>query len=118
MAPTRQQARVDQVAVGEQHRAGLAVGFERDGVARHHVGTVGETGDAAEALGLALGEEASVRQVEARERGVGARIHPGDDLDHDAIARSVDLDDAAVLAQRLRGLAVYAQRHALERLAP
>ena len=38
--------------------------------------------------------------------------------DHDAIARSVDLDDAAVLAQRLRGLAVYAQRHALERLAP
>ena len=118
VAALGQQAFLDQVAVGEQHRAGRAVGFQRDGVARHHVGAVGEAGDAAEALGLTLGEEASVRQVEARQRGVGARIHPGDDLDHHAIARNVDVDDAAVLAQPLRRQAVHGQRHALERLAP
>jgi hypothetical protein len=37
------------------------VGTQRDGVDRHHVRAVEEVGDAAEALGLALREEAAAR---------------------------------------------------------
>ena len=59
----------DQVAVGQQHRAGL-VGFQRDGEARHHVRAIRVPGDAAETLCLALGEKAAARGVEAGERGV------------------------------------------------
>jgi hypothetical protein len=54
----------------QQHRVLRLVGAQQHGVDRHHVGPVEEVGDAAEALGLALREEAAARGVEARQRGV------------------------------------------------
>jgi hypothetical protein len=49
------------------------VGAQRDGVAGHHVGAVQEVGDAAEALGLALGEERVLAHVQAHQLGVLGR---------------------------------------------
>ena len=47
-----------------------AIGDDGGGVARHHVRPVGKEGDAAEALGLALGEEVAAGGVEAGQLGV------------------------------------------------
>lgn len=50
----RQIPALHQVAVGEQHRVARLVGLQPRGVPGHHVGAVGEEGDATEALRLAL----------------------------------------------------------------
>ncbi len=54
---------VDAVAVGQEARIGGLVGVHPHGEARQHVGPVGEVGDLAEALGLALGAEAAAGHV-------------------------------------------------------
>jgi len=59
--------RGDKIAVGEKDRVFPAVRAHRRRIARHHVGPVDEPGDAAEALGLALGDEAVLRRIEAFE---------------------------------------------------
>src|SRR6266849_3463591 len=69
-----------EIAVGEQHRRVAFLGFDAGGVDRHHVGAVGEIGDAAEALGLALGAKDRSRAIKARELGVGGGIDGGLDL--------------------------------------
>ena len=70
----------DQVAVGEQHRVAGLVGAQGHRVAGHDVRPVQEIGDAAEALGLALGEERVVADVQAHQLGVLGRRAGGEDL--------------------------------------
>src|ERR1700733_15060060 len=48
-------ARCDQIAIGEQDWGIGLLSFDPRGVDRHHVGTIRKIGDAAKALGLALG---------------------------------------------------------------
>ena len=74
MPAAGQVAALAQIAVGEQHRRLGLVGLDAGGVDRHHVRPVGEIGDAAEALGLALRAIGAARPVEAEELGVGGRI--------------------------------------------
>jgi hypothetical protein len=76
MAASGQFTAAGRVAVGEQHRAGGAVGLDGDGVARHHIRPVRKEGDAAEALRLALREVVAAGEVEAGE----LRIRLGRDL--------------------------------------
>ena len=80
VAPVFQLALFHQVAVGQQHRVPGLVGAQRHGVAGHHVRPVQEVGDAAEALGLALGEEGVVAHVQAHELAVLRRGAGGEDL--------------------------------------
>ena len=70
-------AALDQVAVAEKDRRLVAVGLDARGVDAEHVGTVEEIGDAAEALGLALGAVIAARAVEAHELGVRGRVDLG-----------------------------------------
>ena len=93
-------ARCLRIAVGEQHRAGATVGDQRHGVARHHVRAVGEVGDAAEAFGLALGEEVAAGDVQAAELGVLVRRDPGFGFQHAGV-RQVG-DGQAIRRQRER----------------
>ena len=101
-----QAAVLDQVAVGEQHRTGRPVRLDPHAVARHDVGPVGEIGDLAKALRLALGAEHAVRDVQALERGValGADAHRalegerGGQVVHDQM---IVVDLVAIAAQRL-----------------
>ena len=67
MAAAGQIAALAQIAVGEQHRRFGLVGLDARGEDRHHVGTVGIIGDAAEAFGLALGAVVAARPVEPGE---------------------------------------------------
>ncbi|EXI91449.1 MAG: hypothetical protein AW12_01276 [Candidatus Accumulibacter sp. BA-94] len=60
----------DRVAVGQQDRQAGPVGAQVDDVGRHDVRPVGEPGDAAEALCLALREVAVRRPVEPRQAAV------------------------------------------------
>ena len=73
MTPARQVARLHQVAVGQQALEALGR-LDAHRVTGEHVGAVGEPGDLAEALGLALGAEAAAGHVEAVERLVVLRI--------------------------------------------
>ena len=74
----------DEVAVGEQAREARLVRAQRDGVLRHHVGAVDEVGDAAEALGLALRDQARLGGVEPLELGVLPRIEAHHRLEREA----------------------------------
>ncbi len=69
----RQLAGLDQIAVGEQMLERL-VALHPHGEARQHVRPVGEPGDLAEPLGLALGAEAAGGHVEAFERLVAVGV--------------------------------------------
>jgi hypothetical protein len=94
---------LDQVAVREQHRIRRLVGADQHRVLGHHVGPVEEEGDAAEALGLALREEAAARGVEAREAGVLLRRAGVADLERErALGRVVDDEHAVLVAERHR----------------
>ena len=114
-----QVALLDQVAVGEQHRVGRAITFERHRIARHHVGPVREPGDAAKALGLALGEQAVTRTIQPRKRGIGGGIDARHHLHLEALAADRDLHHRTAAPNRLRcGLTpVDGQRQQFERLA-
>ena len=57
---------------------------------RQHVGPVGEEGDAAEALGLALGAEHAARGIEAHQLGVGRGVDLDLGLDRRSVAGDVD----------------------------
>ena len=80
----------DRVAVGEQHREGRLVGMQRHRVGRHHVRAVGEPGDAAEALRLALREVAVLRAVEAGEAGVLVGVDADDRVQRERIGQVGD----------------------------
>ncbi len=64
VAPVFEIALRDRIAVCEQHREARFVGGHPHLVAAEHVGPIGEEGDAAEALGLALGAEHAARSIE------------------------------------------------------
>ena len=80
VAAVFQVALFDQVAIGEQHRVLGLVGAQRDGVAGHHIRAVQEVGDAAKALGLALGEKRALADVQARQLGVFLGVAGGEDF--------------------------------------
>ena len=69
----------EQIAVAQQYRAVGKIGVDGDAIDRHHVGTIGEPGDFAKTLGLALRAEQPSRAVQPLQRGVvlGADAHPG-----------------------------------------
>ena len=77
----------DQVAVREQHGERLTVRAQRDAVLRHHVRPVRKVGDAPEPFGLALREQAAVRQIQSHQRRVGGRPDPIDDADLERVTR-------------------------------
>ena len=111
-----QRAAVDQVAVGQQHRRQRLVGHDAGRVARHHVGTVEEVGDAAEALGLALRAEKFARFIETGQLGIVLRPRARRDLQGKAVGHAAD-------RQRLRRHlmvdrpAIEADRHEVHLLA-
>ena len=139
VAAVFQVAAVHQVAVAQQHGVLRLVGPQRHAVAGHHIRAVQEVGDAAETLGLALGEERIVAHVQAHELGVLGWCAGGEDFERERVsafgqvfqhqlaavhlergALAVDqhagqVQVFAVQAQRLRGhVGVAAQRHAVE----
>ena len=139
VAAVFQVAAVHQVAVAQQHGVLRLVGPQRHAVAGHHIRAVQEVGDAAETLGLALGEERIVAHVQAHELGVLGGRAGGEDFEREGVgafgqvfqhqlaavhlergALAVDqhagqVQVFAVQAQRLRGhIGVAAQRHAVE----
>src|SRR5712671_1154069 len=67
-------ARGDQIAVGEQHRGVSDIGFDAGGVDGHYVRPIREIGDAAKALGLALGAIGRARAIETAEVSVCRRV--------------------------------------------
>ena len=88
---------------------------DRHGVARHHVGPVGEIGDAAEALGLALGAEIAARGVEAGERGVALRRDARQRLQHRRVGQA---GDAAATPSAREGQPRRREHRAVELRAP
>ena len=86
----------DIVAIGEQHRVARLVRRHPHRIAAEHVGPVGEEGDSAEALGLALGAEEAARRIESHQLGVRLRrdLYLGFHLM--GVARKVD-DQPSVL---------------------
>jgi hypothetical protein len=114
-----QAAVLDQVAVGEQNRAGRPVRLDPDAVPGHDIGPVGEIRDLAEALRLALGAEHAIRDVQALERGValGADAHfalEGERGGQVVHRQALAFDLIAVPAQRL---AIEPEVHQLQLLA-
>ena len=108
-----------EVAVGEQPRELRLVRAQRHGVGRHHVGAVDEVGDAPEALGLALRDEARLGRVEALELGVLPRIEAHHRLERERIGHLRDGEVRLVGAVFARGerAAVDRDRKELEVLA-
>ena len=80
MAAIGQVAAVDEIAIRQQHRRLSFVGLDAGGVDRHHVGAVGEIGDAAEAFRLALGAPRAARSIKPGELGVGGGVDRRHDL--------------------------------------
>ena len=79
VAAVRQVLGAGGVAVGQQHRVQVLVRLQGDGIAGHDIRAVEEIGDAAETLGLALGAEHALGEVEPFQAGIvrGADAHPG-----------------------------------------
>ena len=106
VAAPGQAAALDQVAVGEQHGIRRLVRLDADAIPGHDVRPVGEIGDLAQALRLALGAEHAVRDVQALERRVrlGMDAHRafegerGGQVVHD---QAIVVDLITVAAQRL-----------------
>ena len=67
----------NQVAVGEQNRAGMLVTDHGGGEFAHHIRTIGKTGDGAEPLGLALGAIISRRKIQTLKGGVAGGVDSG-----------------------------------------
>ena len=98
------------IAVRQHHRAGRRVGGEADGEPRHHVRPVGEIGDAAESLRLALGEEGAAGDIETRKFRVLRRRDRRLDLQN-AGCRRIGDDQRSVLDPP----AIGAERHTIDR---
>ena len=95
-----------EVAVGQQHRVRRLRSAQSDGVDRHDIGSVEEVGDAAKALGLALGEQAAVRGVQTRQLGVAVGRAGVADVEREGRIRQVVDDELAVLGAEGHALAV------------
>jgi hypothetical protein len=111
--PGPARSRGDPVAVRQQHRV---VRAHRGGVDRHHVGPVDEPGDAAEALGLALGDEAVLRRIQAFQLGVLLRHDAREGFELEALGH---VRDRELLGGDLvlDGLAVQGDRKELDLVA-
>ncbi|SMG00010.1 hypothetical protein BSIN_5361 [Burkholderia singularis] len=70
VAAVGQVARIDEIAVRQQHRIPGFVRAQRNRIRRHHVGAVDEVGDPPEAFRLALREEIAARDIKAGQRRV------------------------------------------------
>ena len=86
MAAVAEITALGRVAVRQEDRGGGTVGLDADPVGRQHVGAVEEIGDAAEALGLALGAPDAVGAVEPHQLGVLFRHDAGRDVEKEAVA--------------------------------
>ena len=73
MAAIGKCALVGQIAVRQEHRVPPAVGYDGGGIDRQHIGAVGEIGDGAESLRLALGAEHPGRAIQALQESVVLR---------------------------------------------
>src|SRR5437764_1577112 len=80
-APTLYDTAGDQIAVGEQYRRLSFIRLDAGGVYRHHIGTIGEVGDATKAFGFALGAVDGSGAVEALELGIRGGVCHGLDLE-------------------------------------
>ena len=103
-APRR--ADLDQIAVGKQHRTRGLIGLDPHAVARHDVGPIGEIGDLAKALRLALRAEHAIGDIEALERRVRLGSDPHRGLEGERRGHVVDdemiiVDLVAIAAERL-----------------
>ncbi len=102
------------IAAGQQHREALAIGVEGDGVAGQYVGAIGEEGDVAETLCLALGQQeaalALAGQVQAFQRRVGRRLHPHTRFQHAAVAHVVHFQHVIRVAPGAFGYGLAVQR--------
>ena len=103
------------IAVRQHHRDARLVGGDRGGEARHYVGAVGEIGDAAKALRLALGEEAAVRRVESGELGVVLWRDAGLDLERCGVRHVGDQQPAVLDAIAVGAQLLAVQRDAQQR---
>ena len=103
-----------QVAVGQQHRKLRAVGAQGDAVARHHIGAVQEVGDATKALGLALGEERPVADIQPHELAVLGRVAGGEDFQLEGLVALGQLFQHQPIAVHLERGALAVDQHARE----
>ncbi len=109
-----------EIAVGEQHRRFVFVGFDAGGVDRHHVRPVEEVGDAAKTLGLALRAIGVAGAVKPHELGIAGWIDDGFDVELERPVRR--LRDGEPLGRgdevfRRQRLAVERERDELQLLA-
>ena len=100
--------------------ASATVGLDAGGVDRHHVGPVGEIGDAAEAFGLALRAVGRAGAIKAHELGIGGRVDQRLDLQPERPLRR--LRDGEAVGRRaycsaVERCAVELQRHEREAVA-
>ncbi len=120
VAAAGQIARIDKVAVRQQHRRFGFVGLDARGVDRHHVGAVGEVGDAAEALGLALRAVIAAGAVEPGKLGIGGRVDQRLDLQREGAVRRLRDGEGVgrrqIIFRGQRG-AVDLQRHQIDAVA-
>ena len=70
-------AATDRIAIREQLREHRLIGVQGDGVARHHIRTVGKPGDAAKSLRLALGKISVSRTIQTGQTGVVVGVDTG-----------------------------------------
>ena len=85
-----QVALLDGIAVGKQHRIVRPIRFDAHPVPGHDVGPVGEVGDPAKTLRLALGAVHAVGHVQAFQTGVVLRPDTGDHLQIEGIRHGLD----------------------------
>ena len=71
----------NQVSVGEQYGVERFVGPQGDGVTGHDVGAVKKVGDAAKALGFALGKKRAIADIQAHQLGVFDRRAGGENFE-------------------------------------
>ena len=91
-----QVARRDRIAISQQHRKALLVGGHLDRIARQHVGTIGEEGDAAEPFRFALRAQIAARRIESHQLRIAVGVDGDLGLDAMFAARQVDLERVAV----------------------
>ncbi|CPJ58269.1 Uncharacterised protein [Bordetella pertussis] len=77
-----------QIAIGQQHRI-IGRRAQRHAITRHDVGPVGEPGNAAKALGLALGEEIAAGDIQPHQGGIGGGPATADNFDRRAGRQAV-----------------------------
>ncbi len=109
----------DQIAVRQQHRIFLLVGAQHDGVFGHHIGTVREIGNLAEAFSFALGEEIAVGHIQTHQRRIFFRTGQRFNFQHALGRRRCDAQFSGfqLVLARFQLLAVEAQLHQFQLFA-